>query len=59
MTPIDPVTLPTAAGTPPQVAQVPIAITAAAPGARSRSQYAVGIGWGLPSAARSEPMADQ
>ena len=59
ITPIEPVTLPTAAGTPPQVAQVPMAMTAAAPGASSRSHWAVGIGWGLPSELMLDPMADQ
>src|SRR3972149_788238 len=40
--PMDPVTLPNAAGIPPHVAQVPIAMTAAAPGASRRTHAAAG-----------------
>ena len=53
------VTLPAAAGIPPHVAQVPTAITAAALGARSLSQCAVGMGLWRPSSLYSIPIADQ
>jgi hypothetical protein len=43
MTLIAPVALPSAAGMPPQAAHVPIAMTAAAPGASRRTHSAVGI----------------
>ncbi len=51
-----PVGLPAAAGMLPQVAQVPIAMTAAAPGAICASRSAVGMG--LPASPLSPPMAD-
>ena len=59
MVPMALVTLPWAAGTPPQVAQVPTANTAAAFGAKSRSILDVGYGRQLPSSSSSLPMADQ
>jgi hypothetical protein len=66
MTLIAPVGLPSAAGIPPHVAHVPIAITAAAPGARRRTHSEVGtrrrssngahVGT-APSAAQGSPCA--
>src|SRR5262244_1342607 len=54
-----PVGLPSADGTPPHVAQVPMAMVAAAPGARRRNQVAVGTGCGLPPSTASTPMAEK
>src|SRR5713101_513538 len=55
-----PVGLPSAAGTPPHVAQVPMAIVAAAPGESRPSQVAVGTGRDpLPSLTASIPMAQK
>src|SRR4029453_16884622 len=55
-----PVGLPSAEGTPPQVAQVPMAIVAAAPGANRRSHVAVGTGRDpAPPSMASTPMAEK
>ena len=45
MRPIEPVMFPAAAGMPPQVAQVPIAIVAAARGAMATTQSVTRAGW--------------
>ena len=60
MTLMAPVGLPSADGMPPHVAQVPMAIVAAAPGASRDSHVAVGTGWpcSSPSIA-STPMAEK
>jgi len=59
MTLMAPVGLPAADGTPPQVAQVPMAMTAAAPGARRSSHSAVGMGRIVPSSMCSTPSPAQ